>query len=104
VGKVLVDLTISPLGTATPSISDYVAACERVLSKYPHIKRQLNPMSTTLEGDLADILTIIQEMHEVPFAAGALRVSTSIRIDDRRDKEGSMQHKVAIVKEKAGLP
>ena len=39
-------------------------------------------------------------MHEVPFAAGAGRVSTLIRIDDRRDKNSSMTAKMQAVKEK----
>ena len=38
-------------------------------------------------------------MHEVPFQSGALRVGTTIRIDDRRDKELTMEGKVQAVME-----
>jgi uncharacterized protein YqgV (UPF0045/DUF77 family) len=39
-------------------------------------------------------------MHEVPFVNGAMRVSTTIRIDDRRDKDASMEQKLSSVKGK----
>ena len=39
-------------------------------------------------------------MHETPFLKGALRVSTRISIDDRRDKELSMEGKLEAVKVK----
>ena len=99
--KVSADVYIVPLGTYSPSISDYVAACEEVLKAYPNIKYQINPMSTTLEGELEVILEIVRRMHEAPFRQGAMRVSTSIRIDDRRDVDSSLEHKVEVVREKA---
>jgi uncharacterized protein (TIGR00106 family) len=57
-------------------------------------------MGTIIEGELSEILAVIQEMHEVPFTKGALRVSTQIKIDDRRDKEATMTAKVESVEEK----
>ncbi len=39
-------------------------------------------------------------MHEVQFAEGAVRVSTSLKIDDRRDKEISFTSKINAVEEK----
>jgi uncharacterized protein YqgV (UPF0045/DUF77 family) len=37
-------------------------------------------------------------MHEQPFTAGIQRVVTTIRIDDRRDRELTMNGKVEAVK------
>ncbi|SDE95315.1 MTH1187 family thiamine-binding protein [Sporomusa acidovorans] len=96
----VVEVTIAPLGTGTPSVSQYVAGCHRVLAKASDVKYQLTPMSTIIEGDLDRILEVIRQMHESPFAAGAQRVSTSIRIDDRRDKELTMAGKVKAVIDK----
>lgn len=96
----IVDLVIVPLGTGSTSLSKYVAGCHKVLEGYPNIKWQLNPSSTTLEGELSVLIEAILQMHEIPFDNGALRVSTSIKIDDRRDKVGSMEQKVKSVKEK----
>ena len=36
-------------------------------------------------------------MHEVPFAMGAKRVITTIKIDDRRDKSMTIDSKVKAV-------
>ena len=97
---VIVEVTVVPLGTATPSLSAYVAGVEKVLAKYTNIKTLLTPMATILEGDLDEILTAVREMHETPFLNGAQRVSTRISIDDRRDKQLSMEGKIKAVKEK----
>lgn len=96
----IVEATIVPLGTGSTSVSKYVASCHEVLKKEKRIKYQLTPMSTILEGDLDVILEVVRKMHEVPFDKGAMRVSTSIKIDDRRDKPGTMDQKLKSVEEK----
>ena len=96
----IVEVTIVPMGTATTSLSRYVADCHKVLMAAGDLKYELHPMGTIIEGELPRILEVIRQMHEVPFAAGAGRVSTLIRIDDRRDKESTMAAKVQAVKEK----
>ena len=99
---VIAQVTVVPLGTATPSLSSYVADVEKVLKKHTRIKTLLTPMATILEGDLEEILIAVREMHETPFLKGAQRVSTRISIDDRRDKKLSMTGKIEAVKEKLG--
>ena len=96
----IVEFTIVPLGTKDTSLSKYVADCHKVLEDVKNIKYQLTPMGTIVEGDLDVILETIRMMHEVPFDNGALRVSTGIKIDDRRDKISSMEGKVKSVVEK----
>ncbi len=96
----VVEVTIVPLGTGSPSVSRYVAECHKVLAQETGVKYQLTPMSTVIEGDLDRIFAIIRKMHEVPFSAGAVRVSTSIKIDDRRDKELTMTGKIQSVMDK----
>jgi uncharacterized protein (TIGR00106 family) len=95
----VVFLTITPIGTATPSVSRYVAGVEKVL-RASGLKNQLTAMGTIIEGDLDEILRVIRQMHEHPFTQGAVRVSTSIRIDDRRDKEHTIAGKMKSVEEK----
>lgn len=99
----IAEVTIVPLGTATPSVSRYVAEVHKVLEQAAEpLKFEMTPMSTIIEGDLDDILVVVRRMHEVPFAKGAERVSTSIRIDDRRDIVGTMEQKMKSVREKLG--
>lgn len=96
----IVDVAIIPLGTETPSVSQYVASVHKVLQKYEsegRINYQLTPMNTIIEGDLPVLFEVIQAMHEVPFQEGIQRVATTIRIDDRRDVKRSMEYKVQRV-------
>lgn len=98
------DITVAPLGTPTPSLGDYIAAAEKALQQFPGITFQINPMSTTLSGELDDLLQAVRAMHEAPFGLDAQRVITTIRIDDRRDEPPSgLMDKVERVKQKAGL-
>lgn len=97
----IVDITVIPVGTGTPSVSDYVAEIHRVLQQYEdRVKYQLTPMSTLIEGDLTLLLELVQKLHEVPFQKGLQRVCTNIRIDDRRDKENTMERKLQAVQAK----
>jgi uncharacterized protein (TIGR00106 family) len=95
----IVFVSIAPLGTATTSLSSYVAGVERVL-KDSGLKSQLTAMGTIIEGDIDAILPVLRRMHEMPFTEGAVRVSTLIKIDDRRDKTSSIERKVRSVMEK----
>jgi uncharacterized protein (TIGR00106 family) len=92
-------LTITPLGTGSTSVSAYVAGVERI-ARESGLKTQLTAMGTILEGDVDAILAVARRMHEHPFAQGAMRVSTSLRIDDRRDKAATIEGKVRSVEEK----
>jgi uncharacterized protein (TIGR00106 family) len=97
--RVIAEVMFSPIGTATPSVSRYVVSALTILKQHPEIKYELNPMGTVLEGERRAIIAVIEEMNEAIFAAGAQRVGTTLKIDERRDKPASMQHKVAKVME-----
>ncbi|WP_305045865.1 MTH1187 family thiamine-binding protein [Geoalkalibacter sp.] len=93
----VVEISVTPLGTGTPSVSAYVADCLKIVRE-SGLAYQLTPMGTILEGEIDAIFNLVRRMHESPFAAGAVRVSTLIKIDDRRDRaEHSMAGKVASV-------
>ena len=100
-GKVIAELVVVPLGTGTPSVSAYVAEVEKKLREFS-LKIKLTPMGTILEGELSEVLRAVQEVHEVPFTSGALRVGTTLRIDERRDKDLTMEGKIRAVEEKLG--
>ena len=100
----LVEVTVIPLGTGDTSLSNFVAGCVQILQEAEDIKYQLTPMGTILEGELTKVLQVVSQMHEQPFLAGAQRVNTIIRIDDRRDKKGTMEGKVASVQAKLITP
>jgi len=97
----VVFVTIAPLGTASTSLSPYVAGVERIL-RNSGLTHELTAMGSIIEGNIDEILPVLREMHEQPFGQAAKRVSTLIKIDDRRDKAGSIQGKIRSVKEKLG--
>lgn len=97
ISNVIAEVSIVPIGTGGTSLSSYVAGCLAALEKNKTVKHLLTPMGTIIEGQLGDVLKVIMKMHEVPFASGAARVVTTIKIDDRRDKKAHMEHKVKSV-------
>ncbi|MCK8817290.1 MTH1187 family thiamine-binding protein [Natroniella sulfidigena] len=96
----IVEVTVVPIGTEQPSLSKYVAGCQQILEQEERIEYQLTPMGTIIEGDLDDIFDLIKKLHQHPFEKGALRVTTSIKIDERSDKEASMEQKLNSVEDK----
>jgi len=98
----IVAVSVVPIGTGTTSVSSYVAGAEKILRDDGRVKYQLGPMFTTIEGELGDCFDVVKKMHESLFTAGAFRVSTLVKIDDRRDRESTMGAKVRSVEEKLG--
>nr|WP_320050458.1 MTH1187 family thiamine-binding protein [uncultured Desulfuromonas sp.] len=94
----VVQISCTPLGEGSGGLSKFVAGCLQLV-KESGLKYQLTPMGTILEGELDDIFALVRKMHESPFNAGAQRVSTLIKIDDRRDREHTMERKMRSVQE-----
>ena len=99
---VVCSVTVVPVGTGSTSVSPYVARCQEILAGMEGIKYRLTPMSTVIEGDLETVLAAVVRLHEVPFEKGAMRVLTTMTIDDRRDRELTMDGKISSVEEKLG--
>ena len=91
-------VSISPVGEGT-SVSRHVAAALRVAREQTRVRVRLDPMFTTLEGDMQDIFLLVRRMQEAVFEAGAVRVGTVIKIDERRDREVRMEDKLRAVEE-----
>ena len=95
----IVAVNVIPIGVG-PSVSKYIAEAEKAVLDRPNIKHQAGPMFTLMEGDLDEIMAAIRDMHEAVFAAGAVRVATTIKIDDRRDKKSTMESKMVSLNAK----
>ena len=96
----IAEISVVPLGTKTTSISQYVARAVKVLEQEKDIKYEMTAMGTIIEGDLDKILAAVKKMHERTFGEGVVRVVTTIKIDDRRDKAQGMKEKVDSLKKK----
>jgi uncharacterized protein (TIGR00106 family) len=98
----MIEISVVPLGTGSPSVSEYVARAVGILRNEPGIHYELTPMGTVIEGELGQLLALAQRMHGSAFTAGAVRVVTTIKIDDRRDKPLTIEGKLKAVKDKLG--
>jgi uncharacterized protein (TIGR00106 family) len=91
------DLTVIALGRPDPSASRYIAEIQRRLAAQDDVRYVMHAMGTSLEGTTADILRIVGELHAVPFEMGIPRVYSVLKLDERRDKEQTLEDKVASV-------
>ena len=95
----ILEISVVPIGTKDTSLSPYVAECLRILKK-ENISYELTAMGTNIEGDLKDLINVALKMHEAPFKKGSHRVVTTIKIDDRRDKVGTLSGKKKAVRKR----
>jgi len=98
----MVEVSIVPVGTESPSVSEYVARAVKVLQAEKDLKYELTAMGTIIEGELDRLLSVVRKMHQAVLDSGVKRVVTTIKIDDRRDKASSISGKVEAVKKRIG--
>jgi uncharacterized protein (TIGR00106 family) len=91
------DLTVISLGRPELSASKYIAEIQKRLAAQDRVRYRLHAMGTSLEGSTDDVLALVRELHEVPFGMGIERVYTVLKLDDRRDKEQTLDDKVTSV-------
>jgi len=96
--KVIVDLCVVPLGVGV-SVSRYVALCQQILEA-AGLKIQLHAYGTNIEGEYDSVFAAIRRCHEQIHAAGAPRITTTIKLGTRIDREQTMADKVRSVTEK----
>ena len=84
---VIAEISVFPLGTGSPSVSQYVAAAVRELEA-SGLKCTLGPMGTTVEAQTPEeIYAAVVRVQAAVFELGAERAYTVIKMDERRDVE-----------------
>jgi uncharacterized protein (TIGR00106 family) len=96
--KVLVDLCIVPLGVGV-SLSTHIAACEKVLTE-AGLKISLHSYGTNIEGEWDVVFAGVKRCHEVVHEMGAPRITTTIKLGTRTDREQTMEDKIKSVQDK----
>jgi uncharacterized protein (TIGR00106 family) len=96
--KVLIDVSVVPLGVGL-SLSRYVAACEQVFED-AGLKTALHANGTNVEGEWDEVFAAVKRCHEVVHGMGAPRVSTTLRVGTRIDRDQTLEDKVRSVREK----
>lgn len=95
---VIVDLCVIPIGVGV-SVSEHVAACQRVLEE-AGLHHELHAYGTNVEGEWDDVFAAIRRCHEVVHDMGAPRISTTVKLGTRTDREQTMDEKVRSVRDK----
>ena len=95
------DLTVLALGRPQTSASEYIAEIQRRLGRQDRVRYRMHAMGTSLEGSTEDILSVVGELHAVPFAMDVPRVYTVLKLDERRDKpDQTLDDKVRSVEQR----
>jgi len=93
---IISQLSIAPVGEGV-SLSKYVKIAINVLKKN-NVKFKTNDMATVIETeDLETLFRIIKEAHKAVIESGAKRVITELKIDDRRDKNVTIDSKLKSI-------
>lgn len=93
--RVIADISVVPLGVGV-SLGPYIAACQGVLLA-AGLNPQLHASGTNVEGEWDDIFHALKVCHQKVHDMGAPRVTTSVRLGTRTDREDSLQSRVNSV-------
>ncbi len=93
--KVIMDLCVVPMGVGV-SISKYVAVCQEILQK-AGLKTQLHAYGTNIEGEWDAVFSAVRECHEQIHRMGAPRITTTIKMGTRIDRQQGIEDKVNSV-------
>lgn len=96
--KAIADVCVVPIGVGV-SVSEYVAVCERIF-RDAGLDPQLHAYGTNVEGEWDAVMSAIRRCHERIHEMSAPRISTSIRIGTRTDREQTMRDKIESVTSK----
>ena len=89
----ILEISVVPLGTGSPGVSQQLAALPGVLEE-SKLRHETHPMGTVVEGSVPELLALATRLHEAGFAQGVKRVLTHMVLDDRRDLARPMEEKV----------
>ena len=94
---VLGQFSVYPLGEGT-SLSKFVKKGIRVIKESGY-KYEIGGLSTTVEvPDLDSLFELVKKVHQAHLAEGAKRVVIDLKVDDRRDKDATIDTKRNAVK------
>ena len=95
----IAEFSITPIGKGV-SVGEYVAKCVDLVDR-SGLPYRLNPMGTVVEGRFDDILALIARCHKA-VARDSERVSTIIKIDDRKGASREIESKIGAVERRLG--
>ncbi len=93
----LAELCFTPLGKGA-GVSDYVTRCVKIIQK-SGLEHQLTAMGTIVEGEIADVLSVVQQCFDA-LCVDCERVTCTAKFDYRHGRSGRIESKVKTVESK----
>ena len=95
----IAEFSITPIGKGV-SVGEFVARAVDIVDR-SGLPYRLNPMGTVIEGSFDQVLALITRCHKAVMK-DCQRVSTIIKIDDRKGASKQLEAKVAGVERRLG--
>ncbi|MGQ7248887.1 MTH1187 family thiamine-binding protein [Halomonas sp. V046] len=92
---VIIDLCVVPLGVGV-SVSEHVAACQKEIQA-SGLEHRMHAYGTNIEGPWDEVMAVVKRCHEVVHGMGAPRITTTLKLGTRIDRDQSMDDKVSSV-------
>jgi uncharacterized protein (TIGR00106 family) len=96
--KVIADLCVVPIGVGV-SLGSYIAVCEKILTG-AGLKTRLHGYGTNVEGEWDQVMQAIKECHEKLHEMGVPRISSTLHLGTRTDREQTIEDKIQSVRDK----
>lgn len=93
--NVIIDLCVVPIGVGV-SVGKYVTECQKILQD-AGLEHRLHAYGTNVEGHWDEVFAAVKRCHERIHEMGAPRITTTIKVGTRTDREQSMQQKIDSV-------
>ena len=78
------------------SVSEYIVACHEIL-KESGLRTQLHAYGTNIEGEWDEVMAAVKACHERVHGMGVPRITTTIKMGTRTDRQQTMEDKVTSV-------
>lgn len=96
--NVMIDFCLIPLGVGV-SLSPYIVRCQQILASR-ELKYQMHAYGTNIEGEWDEVMAAIKQCHESIHDMGAPRITSTIKLGTRVDRDQGMDDKIRSVNEK----
>ncbi len=82
--KATVELQVIPIGSGV-SVRQEITRVVELLEAYDFIV-ETHASGTNIEGELAEILAVVEKIHEVLHQEGSIRLLSYLKLETRTDK------------------
>lgn len=89
---IIADICVTPLGQSA-SVHQEIKQAYKIL-RDTGLPVHLHAYGTNIEGDFETIVDALRRIHEDLHQNGVQRISTTLRLDSRIDKEQTMEEKI----------